>query len=164
MLYWPYLMLQGEYIPTGAWRPDLASVPRRNIDASIEQFSITIPQASWSMEKQSLSASGILQDKKITIACDHYHTLKQTSFSSASHLSVHRVTRTWERRYAAGTFRCSLPCSWELSLQWYPEISHHAPSTAMLLVGTKLDLRDDPATLDKLRERWVVFDYALCHD
>lgn len=38
--------------------------------------------------------------------------------------------------------------------QWYPEISHHAPSTSMLLVGTKLDLREDPATNDKLRERY----------
>lgn len=38
-------------------------------------------------------------------------------------------------------------------MQWYPEISHHAPSTSLLLVGTKLDLRDDPATIDKLRER-----------
>jgi hypothetical protein len=37
--------------------------------------------------------------------------------------------------------------------QWYPEISHHAPSTSLLLVGTKLDLREDPATIDKLRER-----------
>ncbi len=39
--------------------------------------------------------------------------------------------------------------------QWYPEISHHAPSTAILLVGTKLDLREDPATIEKLRERFV---------
>ena len=38
--------------------------------------------------------------------------------------------------------------------QWYPEISHHAPSTSMLLVGTKLDLREDQATIEKLRERW----------
>ncbi|KAL5519452.1 RAC1 [Sanghuangporus vaninii] len=37
--------------------------------------------------------------------------------------------------------------------KWYPEISHHAPSTAILLVGTKLDLRDDEATREKLRER-----------
>ena len=39
--------------------------------------------------------------------------------------------------------------------QWYPEISHHAPSTSLLLVGTKLDLREDPATIEKLRERYV---------
>lgn len=37
--------------------------------------------------------------------------------------------------------------------KWYPEISHHAPSTAIVLVGTKLDLREDQATIDKLRDR-----------
>jgi len=37
--------------------------------------------------------------------------------------------------------------------KWYPEISHHAPSTATLLIGTKLDLREDMATIEKLRER-----------
>jgi Ras-related C3 botulinum toxin substrate 1 len=37
--------------------------------------------------------------------------------------------------------------------KWWPEISHHAPSTALVLVGTKLDLRDDPATIEKLRDR-----------
>lgn len=40
-------------------------------------------------------------------------------------------------------------------LQWWPEVSHHAPSTSMVLVGTKLDLREDPATVEKLRERWA---------
>ena len=39
------------------------------------------------------------------------------------------------------------------ALQWHPEISHHAPSTSIVLVGTKLDLREDPATIEKLRER-----------
>lgn len=37
--------------------------------------------------------------------------------------------------------------------KWYPEISHHAPSTSVVLVGTKLDLREDPATIEKLRDR-----------
>jgi len=46
------------------------------------------------------------------------------------------------------------PPSYEnVRTKWYPEISHHAPSTAILLVGTKLDLREDPATIEKLRER-----------
>jgi len=40
------------------------------------------------------------------------------------------------------------PCS-----KWYPEISHHAPATSIVLVGTKLDLREDPATIEKLRDR-----------
>jgi len=37
--------------------------------------------------------------------------------------------------------------------KWWPEISHHAPSTSLVLVGTKLDLREDPTTVEKLRER-----------
>lgn len=37
--------------------------------------------------------------------------------------------------------------------QWHPEISHHAPSTSIVLVGTKLDLREDHSTIEKLRER-----------
>ena len=35
----------------------------------------------------------------------------------------------------------------------YPEISHHCPNTPSILVGTKLDLRDDRETIDRLREK-----------
>ncbi|MBN3301515.1 CDC42 protein, partial [Amia calva] len=34
--------------------------------------------------------------------------------------------------------------------KWVPEISHHCPRTPFLLVGTQVDLRDDPNTVDKL--------------
>ncbi|GAA5844675.1 hypothetical protein JCM5353_001496 [Sporobolomyces roseus] len=37
--------------------------------------------------------------------------------------------------------------------KWYPEICHHAPNIPMILVGTKLDLREDRDTIEKLRER-----------
>lgn len=37
--------------------------------------------------------------------------------------------------------------------QWFPEISHHAPNIPIILVGTKLDLREDGETINKLRER-----------
>ena len=37
--------------------------------------------------------------------------------------------------------------------QWVPEISHHCPGTPFLLVGTKVDLRGDRATLDKLDKK-----------
>merc|ERR1712100_604729 len=37
--------------------------------------------------------------------------------------------------------------------KWYPEIQHHAPSAPHLLVGTKLDLREDPETLQRLAEK-----------
>ncbi|KAJ8100022.1 P-loop containing nucleoside triphosphate hydrolase protein [Lipomyces tetrasporus] len=37
--------------------------------------------------------------------------------------------------------------------KWYPEISHHAPNTPVILVGTKLDLRENKEVVDKLREK-----------
>lgn len=32
-------------------------------------------------------------------------------------------------------------------------MSHHCPNTPIILVGTKLDLRDDRETIDKLKEK-----------
>lgn len=37
--------------------------------------------------------------------------------------------------------------------QWNPEVSHHCPNTPVILVGTKLDLRDDKETVEKLKEK-----------
>jgi len=37
--------------------------------------------------------------------------------------------------------------------QWHPEVSHHCPNTPVILVGTKLDLRDDKETIEKLKEK-----------
>lgn len=49
-------------------------------------------------------------------------------------------------------------------MQWYPEIDHHAPNIPIILVGTKLDLREDPGTLESLRQKRmepVSYDQAL---
>ncbi|KAG5648073.1 hypothetical protein DXG03_007108 [Asterophora parasitica] len=62
------------------------------------------------------------------------------------------------------------PPSYEnVRTKWFPEISHHAPSTSIVLVGTKLDLREDPATIEKLRDRRMApIQYsqgvAMCKD
>ena len=35
--------------------------------------------------------------------------------------------------------------------KWYPELSHHAPDVPIILVGTKVDLRNDVAYVQKMR-------------
>ncbi|WFD25533.1 Rho GTPase protein rac1 [Malassezia nana] len=46
------------------------------------------------------------------------------------------------------------PSSFEnAKTKWWPEVSHHAPDTPIILVGTKLDLREDPEMNARLRDR-----------
>ncbi|OQV20203.1 Ras-related protein Rac1 [Hypsibius exemplaris] len=46
------------------------------------------------------------------------------------------------------------PASFEnVRAKWFPEVSHHCPNTPIILVGTKLDLRDEKETIDRLREK-----------
>lgn len=46
------------------------------------------------------------------------------------------------------------PASFEnVRAKWYPEVRHHCPATPIILVGTKLDLRDDKNTIEKLRDK-----------
>lgn len=37
--------------------------------------------------------------------------------------------------------------------KWYPEIKHHCPSTPILLVGTKIDMREDKDCIARLTEK-----------
>ena len=46
------------------------------------------------------------------------------------------------------------PASFEnVRQKWYPEVSYHCPNTPVILVGTKLDLRDDKETIEKLEDK-----------
>lgn len=52
------------------------------------------------------------------------------------------------------TFSVVSRCSFEnISRTWLPEVRKHCPGVPILVVGTKTDLRTDPAMLEKLAER-----------
>jgi len=45
------------------------------------------------------------------------------------------------------------PSSFEnVTSKWYPEIKHHCPDAPIILVGTKMDLREDKETLAQLSD------------
>ena len=51
-------------------------------------------------------------------------------------------------------FSIASPPSLEhVKAKWYPEVSHHCPGVPIILVGTKIDLREDEETLMKLKEK-----------
>jgi len=46
------------------------------------------------------------------------------------------------------------PSSFEnIKIRWFPELQHHCPETPCLLVGTKVDLREDPSIMESLRSQ-----------
>jgi cell division control protein 42 len=46
------------------------------------------------------------------------------------------------------------PTSFEnIREKWIPEVHHHCPNVPRIIVGTQIDLRDDPAVLERLSQQ-----------
>lgn len=62
-------------------------------------------------------------------------------------------------------FSVVTPDSFEqVRCNWHPEVSHHCPGTPIVLVGLKIDLRDDEGTLRDLarsREQPVTYEMGV---
>lgn len=51
-------------------------------------------------------------------------------------------------------FSVTSPASFEnVREKWFPEVHHHCPGVPCLIVGTQVDLRDDPSVRDKLAKQ-----------
>ena len=51
-------------------------------------------------------------------------------------------------------FSVTSPASFEnVKEKWFPEVHHHCPGVPCLVVGTQVDLRDDPAVQEKLAKQ-----------
>eukprot|EP01006_Ploeotia_vitrea_P013137 TRINITY_DN34478_c0_g1_i1.p1 TRINITY_DN34478_c0_g1~~TRINITY_DN34478_c0_g1_i1.p1 ORF type:complete len:194 (+),score=1.75 TRINITY_DN34478_c0_g1_i1:70-651(+) len=67
-------------------------------------------------------------------------------------------------------FAVSSPTTFEnVSKKWYQEIQHHAPGVPFILVGTKIDLREDPNIIAELEQKkqapiTKTQGEALCHE
>ena len=51
-------------------------------------------------------------------------------------------------------FSVTSPASFEnVKEKWFPEVHHHCPGVPCLIVGTQVDLRDDPQVMEKLQRQ-----------
>ena len=51
-------------------------------------------------------------------------------------------------------FSVTSPASFEnVKEKWFPEVRHHCPGVPCLVVGTQVDLRDDPQVIEKLQRQ-----------
>ena len=71
---------------------------------------------------------------------EDYHTLRPLSYPGTDIFLV--------------CFSVAEPASLKsVKAYWFPEMRHHCPVTPFILLGTKVDLRGDRATLDKLAKK-----------
>ncbi|KAF7562522.1 hypothetical protein G7046_g1596 [Stylonectria norvegica] len=129
----------GEYIPTVLVHPP--PLPRR-LHRRHPASLTTTPPFSF----DNYSASVMVDGKPISLGLwdtagqEDYDRLRPLSYPQTDVFLI--------------CFSIVSPPSFDnVKAKWYPEIDHHAPNIPIILVGTKLDLREDAATLESLRQK-----------
>eukprot|EP01094_Clydonella_sp_ATCC50884_P017412 TRINITY_DN3026_c0_g1_i1.p1 TRINITY_DN3026_c0_g1~~TRINITY_DN3026_c0_g1_i1.p1 ORF type:complete len:199 (-),score=64.22 TRINITY_DN3026_c0_g1_i1:235-831(-) len=73
-----------------------------------------------------------------TAGSDEYNTLRPLSYPGTDVFII--------------CFALDSPASYEnVKSKWHPEVTHFNPKTPIILVGTKIDLRDAPETIENLK-------------
>ena len=111
-------------------------------DGAVGKTSLLI---SYTNNSNSFDYSTIVDKKPInlglwdTVAKEDYDRLRPLSYP---HTDVFLAC-----------FSIISPSSFEnVKLKWFPEINHHCPNVPFILVGTKIDLREDKETINCLAE------------
>ncbi|KAI7919603.1 Ras-like protein ced-10 [Pyricularia oryzae] len=136
----------GEYIPT-------VSVATKPVPSATDTIILSESRLSF----DNYSASVMVDGKPISLGLwdtagqEDYDRLRPLSYPQTDVFLI--------------CFSIVSPPSFDnVKAKWYPEIDHHAPNVPIILVGTKLDLREDPSTLESLRSKRmepVSYDQAL---
>uniref|UniRef100_A0A5F9C1T1 small monomeric GTPase n=1 Tax=Oryctolagus cuniculus TaxID=9986 RepID=A0A5F9C1T1_RABIT len=93
------------------------------------------------------SANVMVDGKPVNLGL--WDTAGQEDYDSLRPLSSYPQTDVFLIRFSLVS-----PASFEsVCAKWYPEVRHHCPHTSIILVGTKLDLRDDKDKIEKLKEQ-----------
>ncbi|TIA74655.1 hypothetical protein E3P92_01097 [Wallemia ichthyophaga] len=121
------------------WVGWIVLAPRNNQNRAnmYPQYSTTTALMSSLMAIQSRLVCGIRLVKRTTIGSDRF--------------LIHRLVLTDVFLIA---FSIASPTSLEnVKYKWIPELKHHAPNVPIILVATKVDLRNDRLTIQRLADR-----------
>lgn len=106
-----------------------------------------LSQMTWSEGNQSLTwALNRIGDEPYTLGL--FDTAGQEDYDRLRPLSYPQTD------VFLVCFSVTSPASFEnVREKWFPEVHHHCPGVPCLIVGTQVDLRDDPSVREKLAKQ-----------
>ncbi|KAL3876278.1 hypothetical protein ACJMK2_034144 [Sinanodonta woodiana] len=106
------------------------ALPGDNVPTSFSNYSVN-------MMASGTSVTLLLFD---TAGCEDYDRLRPLYYPQTDVFVI--------------CFSVISPVSFEnVRQRWFPEVNHHCPKTPIILVGTKVDLREDRETMERLQEK-----------